>query len=707
MTSGRSSSPRHRKVLYFPHRRLWIMEYSCKVWCKPCRRRLTLRRHSRHSWRLRAKILGTSYPNHLGAVSNGLKALLSDLPSSGHLQRLGDSWSIREGFPDLALVSTSVKNPEEGVFEGFLGLPKERFTAILDSFGVFFRGKQELGVNAFDAEIPGIVGDDTLAEEAVETDSERAEQIATGGYTEGDRAVLLRRPERDGCPVVLRTQQEGRRDGLEKATCRAVAFSGPWPGQAEFLYGCVDRSLGICRQTAAALIWKANGCAIWGSFGGTLPFKLPSNFFKRQPRSFLLLHHPNHPPFLPNTPPFLLWMGNPTPLPLLLVLFSASLLPPFVPLIHPCPIISMAPKAKKLVSLRRPASSRARDDDRAPVERQTKLRDDRLPELVVPPRLHLTHSKRSFSKFVQPSYTEGNDFYTTVKGTTFQLTTNLLSKALQIPNSGADILTHTPDASVYYPLITLQPYDGTKKAAKLNANFFPPLNRMIHHIFTTLIAPKHGSQELVTDVHKSLFTFFLWCEPINLPVLMLGLILQCFYQPRRSMPFACPLTSLMRFIGIDIPDSECITLNSRNSFVLTVAHRMGYKLIDGVVTRELKGKAPAVAMDVNREVDAADANAANDDEEADDEDSQSEPLDAPGDNASNADVEPSLRDLLAQMQLQMSTGFDKLHARLDTVETSLEALTVTQVQLQLQLTRLQIELQDTRQAPAPPADDVA
>ncbi|MQL86671.1 hypothetical protein Taro_019203 [Colocasia esculenta] len=52
VTSGRSSRPRHRKVLYFPHRRLWIMEYSCKVWCKPCRRRLILRQHSRHSWRL-------------------------------------------------------------------------------------------------------------------------------------------------------------------------------------------------------------------------------------------------------------------------------------------------------------------------------------------------------------------------------------------------------------------------------------------------------------------------------------------------------------------------------------------------------------------------------------------------------------------------------------------------------------------------------
>ncbi|MQL68609.1 hypothetical protein Taro_000898 [Colocasia esculenta] len=29
------------------------MEYSCKVWCKPCRRKLIPRQHSRLSWRLR------------------------------------------------------------------------------------------------------------------------------------------------------------------------------------------------------------------------------------------------------------------------------------------------------------------------------------------------------------------------------------------------------------------------------------------------------------------------------------------------------------------------------------------------------------------------------------------------------------------------------------------------------------------------------
>ncbi|MQM12017.1 hypothetical protein Taro_044930 [Colocasia esculenta] len=61
--SGRSSRPRLHRVLYFPHRRLWIMECSCKVWCRPCRRRTTPRLHSRLSWRLRFAELSKYAPH--------------------------------------------------------------------------------------------------------------------------------------------------------------------------------------------------------------------------------------------------------------------------------------------------------------------------------------------------------------------------------------------------------------------------------------------------------------------------------------------------------------------------------------------------------------------------------------------------------------------------------------------------------------------
>ncbi|MQM18397.1 hypothetical protein Taro_051388, partial [Colocasia esculenta] len=87
VTSGRSSRPWHRKVVYFPHRHLWIMEYSCKVWCKPCSRRLIPRQHSRLRWRLRSsdhKI--KDCPRHQQGVQRGAPAptaVAAAVPATG------------------------------------------------------------------------------------------------------------------------------------------------------------------------------------------------------------------------------------------------------------------------------------------------------------------------------------------------------------------------------------------------------------------------------------------------------------------------------------------------------------------------------------------------------------------------------------------------------------------------------------------------
>ncbi|MQL86503.1 hypothetical protein Taro_019038 [Colocasia esculenta] len=148
------------------------------------------------------------------------------------------------------------------------------------------------------------------------------------------------------------------------------------------------------------------------------------------------------------------------------------------------------------------------------------------------------------------------------------------------------------------------------------------------------------------------------------------------------------------------------SLEVDQSFDLTAAHRMGYKLVDGVVTRELKGKAPADAEEDI--VEEEDENLADDAEDDEDEDSGSGSHGMPGvEIVSDAPAQPSIRDFLAQLQLQMSIGFEQLNTRLDTVDSSLESLANTQVQLQLRMTRLQTQMHDTRQAPAPPEDDAA
>ncbi|MQL98713.1 hypothetical protein Taro_031428 [Colocasia esculenta] len=302
----------------------------------------------------------------------------------------------------------------------------------------------------------------------------------------------------------------------------------------------------------------------------------------------------------------------------------------------------MASKGKRLASRRHPLSPEVGEGSTAPVECRSKHRDDCLLELIVPHNLNTSRVWGTFTKFVQPRFVHfesledmfprlrplfdtqgwttflyshtryspttviefynnlqlsmvGDALYTMVKGITFQITPNLFTGALQIPNSGANILVHPPSTSDYYTLITHQLYHPSVDHLKLNANTFPLLNCLIHHIFTTIVVPKDGSRELVTTVD--------------------------------------------------------------NFFDLTAVHHMGYKFVDGIVTRTLKGQ-----VGVEEEfADDADDDAG--------EDSQDDPMDAPGANHEDAedqapqDPAQSLRDLITgQMAQLQDQDFERLNA---------------------------------------------
>ncbi|MQM02968.1 hypothetical protein Taro_035739 [Colocasia esculenta] len=112
------------------------------------------------------------------------------------------------------------------------------------------------------------------------------------------------------------------------------------------------------------------------------------------------------------------------------------------------------------------------------------------------------------------------------------------------------------------------------------------------------------------------------------------------------------------------PDAEMTPLKSRSSYDLTAAHRMGYKMVDGIVTRDLKGKGPAIVVgDGEDEEDEEDK----DEDEAEDqdaEDSQSEPVDAPRDGDSIAAVDTSLATLAdSQVQIQLRLTRLSTHVR--------------------------------------------
>ena len=112
----------------------------------------------------------------------------------------------------------------------------------------------------------------------------------------------------------------------------------------------------------------------------------------------------------------------------------------------------------------------------------------------------------------------------------------MFARALEILTFGAtmDMWVPIDDALVAMTQdedVQLQP------GRKLNANSFPPMQWLLHHMFTTIVYPKGGSRDEVTVVHRFLFYFLFNAIEVNLSDLMCRLIEQCHKYPNQVLPY--------------------------------------------------------------------------------------------------------------------------------------------------------------------------
>ena len=123
----------------------------------------------------------------------------------------------------------------------------------------------------------------------------------------------------------------------------------------------------------------------------------------------------------------------------------------------------------------------------------------------------------------------------------------------------------------------------------LNANVFPPLQRIIHHIITTILFPKGGSRNEVTKIHKTIFHCLFNCELMNLPYLMCTLIDKAHFQAKRSLPYAAPLTAIFWFARVDLtPHRQVMIPPSHVYNKLNIYSHMGYQIVTGEFFRYLR-----------------------------------------------------------------------------------------------------------------------
>ena len=89
-----------------------------------------------------------------------------------------------------------------------------------------------------------------------------------------------------------------------------------------------------------------------------------------------------------------------------------------------------------------------------------------------------------------------------------KVSVRMIRKIFQLPDGGVDELSLDYDPTEAFSLMTDLPADSDSSIVLLtgfNTNSFPPTQRILHHIFTTIITPQGGGRCKLTETQRFLF----------------------------------------------------------------------------------------------------------------------------------------------------------------------------------------------------------
>ena len=97
-----------------------------------------------------------------------------------------------------------------------------------------------------------------------------------------------------------------------------------------------------------------------------------------------------------------------------------------------------------------------------------------------------------------------------VKGVKIKISDKTIRKTLKLPEGDVDewILDYDPYET--YTFMTELPVTTDAKLLTLtnfNTNSFPPLQLLVHHMFTTIITPQGGGRCRLTETQRFLFYY--------------------------------------------------------------------------------------------------------------------------------------------------------------------------------------------------------
>ena len=158
-----------------------------------------------------------------------------------------------------------------------------------------------------------------------------------------------------------------------------------------------------------------------------------------------------------------------------------------------------------------------------------------------------------------------------------------------MPEGDIDEWSVDYDPCEAYSLMTELPASSDSRILILtsfNTNSFPPLQRILHHMFTTIITPQGGGRCRLTETQRFLFYCLMKNIKVNLASVMMDMLSECL-ENHHFWPYAAHLTAFFRK-RVPLDNELCKAISRSNiynlNFLLTF---MKFCLVDGVLQRNL------------------------------------------------------------------------------------------------------------------------
>ena len=143
-----------------------------------------------------------------------------------------------------------------------------------------------------------------------------------------------------------------------------------------------------------------------------------------------------------------------------------------------------------------------------------------------------------------------------------------MRKTLQLSEGDVDEWILDYDPSEAYTLMTELPATTNPKMLMLtsfNTNSFPLLQRLLHHMFTTIITPQGGGRCRLTETQRFLFYCLFKNIQVNLSSVMMNMFSKCL-ENHRFWLYAAHLTVFFKKKKVSLDNELCKAIPRSNVY---------------------------------------------------------------------------------------------------------------------------------------------